>query len=178
MDDARLKILLVEPEPVVLERVLRALVARFDAQITCVSTAEECIDVEEEDPHDVVLAEVTLPDIDGLELTRELLTRRRVPIILLADGTAFDDAVEAMRLGARDLFAKPFPVESLLESVDRALEGVRIRRRHHMRYQQMRRLLRQVLRERRELNERVELICRDFVGAHRRLVDRVVKVRK
>jgi len=176
MDDARSKILLVEPEPMVLERVLRALVDRFDAQITCVPTAEECLEIEEDDPHDLIIAEVELPDMDGLDLARDILALRRVPIILLADHAAFDDAVDAMRVGASDLFAKPFPVSALLESVDRALEGGRTRQRHRMRYQQMRKLLKQILRERRDLNERIELICRDFVGAHRRLVDRVVKI--
>ena len=176
MDERHSKIMLVEPEPLVLERVLRSLIDRFDAHITCVPTAEECLEVEEDDPHDLVIAEMQLPDMDGLDLTRELLARRRMPIILLADGAAFNDAVDAMRFGASDLFAKPFPVSDLLESVDRALEGGRTRQRHRMRYQQMRKLLKKVLRERRDLNERIELICRDFVGAHRRLVDRVVKI--
>jgi DNA-binding NtrC family response regulator len=176
MNEARTRILLVEPEPVVLERVLRALIDRFDAQITCVPTAEECLEIEEDDPHDLVITEIQLPDMDGLDLTQELLARRRMPIILLADNAAYDDAVDALRLGATDLFAKPFPVSALLESVDRGLEGGRARQRHRMRYHQMRKLLRHVLRERRDLNERIELICRDFVGAHRRLVDRVVKI--
>jgi hypothetical protein len=42
--------------------------------------------------------------------------------------------------------------------------------------QRLRRLLRRLLRERRELRQRTELICRDLVGAHRRLVDRVLTI--
>lgn len=176
MADSQFKILLVEPEPMALERVLRALIDRFDTHITCVPTAEECLQIQAEDPHDLIIAEMELPDSVGLELTQDLLARRQVPIILLAESPSYDEAVDAIRLGIRDLFAKPFRVSALMEAVDRSLEGGRVRRRHRMRYRQMRGLLRKVIRERRELNQRIELICRDFVGAHRKLVDRVLEI--
>ena len=47
--------------------------------------------------------------------------------------------------------------------------------RHAARYRRLRELVHRVIRERRDLNRRIELVCRDLVEAHRRLVHRVVE---
>ena len=178
------KILLVEPDALMLEILVAALARRFSAHITCVADAESCLDVEMLDPHELVITELNLdtatasgggPRISsGLELVEKLMALCNRPIILLADEPTCDEAIDAIHLGVRDLFRKPFPVEHLLEAAGRALLGHDLRRRRAARYHSMRELLRQVIRERRDLNRRMELICRDVVGAQRRLVHRVV----
>ena len=170
------KILVVEPDPEVLEILVSSLATRFDAHTTCVADAESCLDVELVDPHDIVIAELELPDSDGLELADKLLALNNRPVLLLADELNCDDVLAAMRLGVRDVFPKPFPVESLLDATDRALQGYDLRRRRAVKYRRMRDLVRRVVRERRDLNRRMELICRDLVGAHRRLVHRVLTI--
>ena len=98
------------------------------------------------------------------------------PIILLARQPTCEQAIEALRLGVRDLFRKPFPVEQLLDAAERLLYGHDLRRQRAVKYHRMRGLLRRVIRERRDLNRRIELICRDLVQAHRRLLHRVLTV--
>jgi DNA-binding NtrC family response regulator len=170
------KILVVEPDPEILEVLVASLTRRLDAYVTCVADGESCLETDLNDPHDLVIAEFALPDLDGLELAEKLLMLSQRPIILLADDPTCDEAVEAMRMGVRDLFRKPFPVEDLLDATERLLHGQDVRRQHAVKYRRVRKLLRRVLRERRDLNKRIELICCDLVQAHRRLLHRVLTV--
>ena len=62
----------------------------------------------------------------------------------------------------------------LFDAAERALRGYEVRRQHQAKYRRMRDLLRRVIRERRDLNQRIDLVCRDLVGANRRLVHRVL----
>ena len=178
MPDAPDKILVVEPDPDVVEILVAALSRRFDAQITCVGSADHCLDTDMIEPHDLVIAEMDLPDSEGAALAEQLIALRVRPIILLAYEPTLEDAIEAMRLGVRDLLCKPFGVNALLDAAAGALRGQQLHRQHGTKYRQMRELVRRVIRERRDLNRRVELICRDLVGAQRRLAHRVLEVDK
>jgi DNA-binding response OmpR family regulator len=169
------KILLVEDDPRLLEMLVESFVSRFDAHLTCVGSAEDALDVEMVEPHDIVIAELALPGMDGLTLTRHLMELSDRPVIIMAEEPGVSHAIEAMRLGARDLFPKPFAISELLESMQRALGAGQQARCAKVKYRRLRQLVRRVIRERRELNRRVELVCRDLVGAHRRLVDRVLE---
>ena len=174
MSDRTPKILLVEPDPDMVEMLVGLLQRRFSAQVTCVDSAESCLNTDLYDPHDLVIAEWELHDSDGLQLTEHLTILSPRPIILLADEPCCRDAIEAMRLGVRDLFVKPFPFEDLLDATERAIAGQELKRQHAAKYRRMRELVRHVIRERRDINRRVELVCRDLVEAHRRLVHRVL----
>ena len=174
MSDRTPKILLVEPDPDMVDMLVGLLRRRFDAQVTCVDGAEACLHTDLYDPHDVVIAEWELEDSDGLQLTENLTILSPRPIILLADEPSSRDAIGAMRLGVRDLFVKPFPFEDLLDATARALAGHELKRQRAAKYHRMRDLVRHVIRERRDLNRRIELVCRDLVEAHRRLVHRVL----
>jgi DNA-binding NtrC family response regulator len=176
MTNAPCKILLVEPDPDILEILVASLSRRFDAHITCVSDAEQCLDLDMVEPHDLVVAEMELDDAKGTRLTEQLLSLRSRPIILLADNPTLDETVEALRLGVRDLFVKPFPVAQFLDSAERALRGHQLHLQHGAKYRRMRELVRRAIRERRDLNRRIDLVCRDLVGAQRRLVHRVLEL--
>lgn len=170
--------MLVEPEPDIVEILVSSISKRLDTQITCVADAESCLDVDLVDPHPIVISEIDLPDMHGVTLAEKLTTLSRRAMILLTDDPMPQDSIEAMRLGVRDLLIKPFPVTDLLDSLDRAVHSCQVHEAHTAKYRRMRKLVRQVLRERRELNERIELVCRDLVGAHRRLMNRVLESEK
>ncbi|UCC30087.1 MAG: response regulator [Phycisphaerales bacterium] len=174
MTDRSHKIMLVEPDAEVLEILVASLSRRFDAHITCVADVTSCLDIEIFDPHDLVIAELELEDSGGLELSERLMALSNRPVILLANQATCDDVTKAMRLGVSDLFRKPFRVEQLLDATDRALREHDLYRRRAAKYRRMRELVRRIISERRDLNRRIELICRDLVGAQRRLVHRVL----
>ena len=138
------------------------------------SSAEACIDAEMAAPHDLIIAEMCTSS-GPLRLTETLTAMSSRPIILLAEAPTCRQAIAALRMGVRELLIKPFPVEQLSDAAARLLHGFDLHRRHLAKYRRMRGLVRRVIRERRDLNQRIELICRDLVGAHRRLVNRVLE---
>lgn len=169
------KILIVEPNPDLLEMLVASLTRRFDARITSVADAESALDIEICDPHDLIIASLDLAGTSGLELAAHMSALSARPIVLIGDCPTTDQVIEAMRLGVRDVFRKPFSMTLLLDTVNRILRGQELRRQHAAKYRRMRELVRRVIRERKQLNQRVELVCRDLVGAQRRLVDRFVR---
>src|SRR5262245_60873688 len=78
---------------------------------------------------DLVLADVEMPGMRGLDLLAALRQRRRAPIVVLM--TAFgsiDMAVHAVRSGAADFVAKPFKIEVVYLAIERALRDREMRR--------------------------------------------------
>lgn len=71
----------------------------------------------EQDPFDVVLLDVMMPGIDGLEVVRRLRTKSRVPVIMLTARGDEADRVVGLELGADDYVAKPFAPRELLARI-------------------------------------------------------------
>jgi len=85
-------------------------------------TAKEALHWLEQISPEAVVAEVKLPDMNGLDLLENLKKRRTsVPVILMTAGGKVSDAVEAMRKGAEDYLLKPFAADRLEEILHRAL---------------------------------------------------------
>jgi DNA-binding NtrC family response regulator len=77
---------------------------------------------------DLVVTDLRMPDLDGLDMIRELRTLPSPPdvITITAFGT-IDTAIKAMKLGAFDYITKPFEIEQLLIAVERALRDRQLR---------------------------------------------------
>jgi DNA-binding response OmpR family regulator len=75
--------------------------------------------------HDLILLDVMLPGLDGLEVLRQVRRRSPVPIIMLTARTARDDRVAGLDAGADDYMVKPFAMSELSARVRALL------RRHH-----------------------------------------------
>src|SRR5579859_422119 len=79
--------------------------------------------IEREKPS-VVLLDVWMPELDGIELLRKIKAARPETRVIMISGHAnIQNAVAATRLGAEDFIEKPFSVNGLLASIERVLEG-------------------------------------------------------
>lgn len=172
MGERPYKVMLVESDPPTLEVLVSSLTRRLNAQVTCAADAQTCLDMEMLEPHD--LAILDLDTCESMRAAEQLLSLGARPVLLMANRPSFHDAVTAIRIGARDFFKKPFPVNQLLDAAEAALREWDIARSQSRKYRRMRDLVRHVIRERRDLSRRVELICRDLVQAQRNLLNRVV----
>ena len=83
-----------------------------------VSSAEAAVELLRDEPFDVMVTDVTLPGMSGLDLLRHCQRLRPgiLPIVITAYGTV-DIAVEAMKRGAADFITKPFELDGLLGTI-------------------------------------------------------------
>jgi two-component system, OmpR family, KDP operon response regulator KdpE len=107
------RVLVVDDEP----QIVRALRINLRARSYDVSTAAngaEALDVAAKHPPDLVLLDLGLPGVDGLDVIRGLRGWTSVPIIVLSGRADSTDKVEALDAGADDYVTKPFGMEELL----------------------------------------------------------------
>jgi two-component system, NtrC family, response regulator AtoC len=97
--------------------------------VSTAATADAALGLVREDPPDLILLDLKLPDIDGLQVLRQV--RELSPHLQVLIMTAYADvgtAVEAMKLGAYDYLAKPIDFESLAVTIRNALEASELKR--------------------------------------------------
>ena len=113
------KILVVDDEEDLLELV-RYTLAKEGHSITCVDTGEKAIDSVQRKLPDLIVLDLMLPGIDGLEVCRRLkrdLNTRDVPIIMLTAKSEERDVIQGLDGGADDYITKPFSPRVLLARV-------------------------------------------------------------
>jgi len=69
------------------------------------------------DSPDLVILDIMMPGLDGVEVCRRLRTRSQVPVIMLSARGNLEDKVDCLNLGADDYLTKPFGVEELIARV-------------------------------------------------------------
>jgi two-component system response regulator HydG len=101
---------------------LMAKVLREDARVRTASRGAEALRILEEEPVDVVLSDLRMPDMDGIEvLKRCKALRPEAEFILMTAYASVPTAIEALRLGAYDYLTKPFEPEAARAAVLRAI---------------------------------------------------------
>jgi two-component system KDP operon response regulator KdpE len=107
-----LTILVIEDEPQ-MRRFLRGSLASDDCKLIEATTGAEGLSSASAHPPDIILLDLGLPDMDGLEVTRRLREWSRVPIIILSARGQEEDKVAALDAGADDYLTKPFGLPEL-----------------------------------------------------------------
>ena len=118
-----LRILIVDDEPNILAAVAPLLRTRGYEVLTTMSGKGAIATVERDAP-DLIVLDLGLPDIDGVEVCRLLRDGRSTPIIVLSARGAERDKVAALDAGADDYVTKPFGAEELLARIRVALRRV------------------------------------------------------
>jgi len=116
-------ILIVDDEPDMLHLLQRSLAPDLKCRIETAASAREALAVLMQDSFDLVLADIKMPEMDGLQLLEQI--KRHDPDLTVVMMTAFgqiDTAVTAMKSGAYDFITKPFDHDALVVRLEKALE--------------------------------------------------------
>ncbi|MAG31259.1 MAG: Fis family transcriptional regulator [Deltaproteobacteria bacterium] len=115
-------ILVVDDDQSILD-MTEDLLCEAGMQVTKSSSGEEALALAAERDWDVVLSDLQMPGIDGLDLLSEMRRRRpNTPVIIMTAFGTIQSVVDAMRAGALDFVTKPFGADELLVSLERAFE--------------------------------------------------------
>lgn len=117
------KILLVDDEPKVLE-VIGPFLEQEGFKVTTAMTGRAAIEAYEKHAPDLVLLDWMLPEMNGLEVCRELRKRGDVAIIMLTARTDETDRVLGLELGADDYIPKPFGLREMAARIRSVLRRV------------------------------------------------------
>lgn len=116
------RILLVDDEPSILS-VLSTLLKAEGYEVVPAQGGDKAQKHLESDAFDLMLSDIRMSPVNGMELLRQVRKARpAMPVIMLTAYGSVETAIEAMKLGAFDYVTKPFKVDELLITVERALE--------------------------------------------------------
>jgi two-component system response regulator VicR len=114
------KILIVDDEPPIVD-VLSYNLRQANYEVLVAWDGEQALDLARREQPDLVILDLMLPQLDGLEVCRILRRERDVPIIMLTARDAEVDRVVGLELGADDYVVKPFSVRELMVRVKNVL---------------------------------------------------------
>jgi len=125
-EDSPRHVLVADDEPHI-GRIIQLKLEHGPYRVTLVPDGRTALQqLEREDPVDVVLLDIMMPNLSGLdvlEAARRLPHRRDLPIIILTAKGQDADRQQALELGATDFFTKPFSPKKLLARVDELFGG-------------------------------------------------------
>jgi two-component system, NtrC family, response regulator AtoC len=128
MTTATARILVVDDEKLIRWSVAERL-QRDGYEVLSAESGEQALEMVAATPPDLVLLDVRLPGIDGVQtLQKALSLHPEMVVLMMSAHSTVDIAVEAMKHGAVDFLVKPFPFQQLDAAVGRALAAARTRR--------------------------------------------------
>lgn len=154
------RVLVVDDDPDMLDHLRKLLSAHWSVQ--AVASGAAALELARVDPPDLVVADVMMPEPDGIALLRALRADARtagLPVVLLSARAGEEAAVEGLAAGADDYLVKPFSARELLARVANHLQLGRVRRDAELRFRAM-------------ANSTPALIWVDDAGGHRVFVNR------
>src|SRR6266403_969959 len=114
------RILVVDDEPQI-TRVLRTSLSSHGYDIRVANDGDTALEIMKDWSPDMVITDLAMPNMDGLELCRRLRTKTQIPILVLSVRGEERTKVKALDAGADDYVTKPFGIEELLARVRASL---------------------------------------------------------
>ena len=116
------KILIVDDDPIFLMLLQRTLIDE-GYRVTKIQKSQAAISAVENRIFDVVVTDLMMPNIDGIELMEKILSiSPELPIIVITGSGNIEKAAEALKKGAFDFITKPFELKKFCTSIKKALE--------------------------------------------------------
>jgi two-component system nitrogen regulation response regulator GlnG len=121
--------LLVDDDPDLIARQVEHAFRADGIEVAVARTGRDGLSRARDESPEVILLDVQMPDLSGLEVYRELRAfDRRTPVVFVTGTTRTDSAIEAMKLGAYDYLFKPLDLQQLRRIVGEALKVARLMR--------------------------------------------------
>ena len=114
------RVLVVDDEPQI-RRVMRTTLVARGYIVSTARSGEEALEKIREERYDLVLLDMNMPGIGGMEACRLIRSQSDIPIVILSIRNAEKDKVEALDAGADDYITKPFSTPELLARIRAAL---------------------------------------------------------
>ena len=113
-NDEKYRILVVDDEPSIVDAVATSL--RYEGfEVEEATSGRSALAAAQERPHDLIILDVMLPDLDGLEVTRRLRADSlRVPVLFLTARDALEDKIAGLTVGGDDYVTKPFALAEIV----------------------------------------------------------------
>ena len=123
---AGLSILIVDDEDATRE-LCRDIASEMGLEVRTASTTNEALEVLEQSPIDIVVTDLRVPQLGGLELLKRISSiQPNTAVMVLTQYGTIETAVEATRLGAQDYVTKPFHIEELRAKIARLVQSVEL----------------------------------------------------
>ena len=110
------KILIIEDEPQI-RKIIKACFKELGSKVLEAYKGEEGVRIHASDPSDLILLDIGLPDISGIDVTKRIREWSTTPIIVLSASGLERDKISALDAGADDYITKPFSVGELMARV-------------------------------------------------------------
>ena len=118
----RFKVLVVDDEEDFRETIVNRLLDR-NLEVMGVESGLKALQVIEEQDFDVVVMDVRMPGVDGIEALKELKKKKPlIEVIMLTGHASVESGIQGMQLGAFDYVMKPVPLDELLDKMRQAYE--------------------------------------------------------
>ncbi|MFO7984829.1 MAG: response regulator [Desulfatiglandaceae bacterium] len=118
-------ILVVDDEPSIYEA-CHLILTEQGHTVECCKTGENGLQAISKGRHDLILLDIKLPDMDGMEILKSVRDRSASAIVIVMTGySTLSNALEAMKRGATDYLCKPFTDDDLIQAVENAVSEKR-----------------------------------------------------
>src|SRR4030042_6506825 len=125
MTETKPRILCVDDEPKIL-KFLEAILVKNEYEVTLAENGEEALEKIKKERIDLILSDVTMPQMDGFELCRKIKEDERyrsIPVVMITGLTAKADRVKGIEAGAEDFISKPIDAAEVIDRVKMLLKA-------------------------------------------------------
>lgn len=126
-DKSECSVLLIDDDAT-FARIFSKELKRLNYRVDHVDGGQQGLEAVSRGPYDVVLLDIFMPEMDGLTVLQKIREKQpETPVIMLTGGATVDTAIKSMKLGAFDYLTKPFRLEEVRISIEKALETRRLK---------------------------------------------------
>ncbi|HMB95347.1 MAG TPA: response regulator, partial [Tepidisphaeraceae bacterium] len=163
----RPRVLIVDDEPDLIELVSDVVERAGNCRLLTATDLNEAEKIIASEKIDLLLADLHLPDGDGMSLLPRLLERNPAAASVIITGNpSVNGAISAIRGGALDFLPKPFSADQLTDRINKALERQAVTAKKEIRLSRLRVAVKKLNTTRHTISKKVDLLCNDLVSAY------------